>query len=103
MTGYPSSRTHAERTIASGRVVLAASSLFAIWMDPSEPARFAATTYALHWVYVTYASLLALGTWRWQVGRRLPLLTHIIDIVVFSVFQYLTLGPSSPFFVYFIF
>jgi hypothetical protein len=26
-----------------------------------------------------------------------------VDIVVFSVFQYLTLGPSSPFFMYFMF
>jgi hypothetical protein len=31
------------------------------------------------------------------------LLSHGIDIIAFSVFQYLSLGPSSPFFVYFIF
>jgi signal transduction histidine kinase len=103
MPVYPSSRMQAERTIAAGRVVLAAACLFAVWMDPAEPARFAQVTYGLHWVYVTYALLLAGGTWRWHGGSRLPLITHIIDIVVFSVFQYLTLGPSSPFFVYFVF
>jgi signal transduction histidine kinase len=103
MTVYPSSRTQAERTIAAGRVALAASSLFAIWMDPAEPARFAAATYGLHWVYVSYAVLLAVGIWRWPGGTRVPLVTHIVDIIAFSIFQYLTLGPSSPFFVYFVF
>jgi len=103
MFPYPSSRMQAERTIAAGRVALAASSLFAVWMDPAEPARFAQATYGLQWVYVTYALLLAVGTWRWRGGTRLPIVTHVVDIIAFSVFQYLTLGPSSPFFVYFVF
>lgn len=94
----------AERTIAIARVGLALTSLLAVWIDPAEPARFAQLTYALHLVYVTYAVvLLFLSTLRWADGSRLPIMTHAIDIVAFSVFQYLTLGPSSPFFVYFIF
>ena len=40
---------------------------------------------------------------RWDGGDWLPILTHSIDIIAFSLFQYLTLGPSSPFFVYFVF
>jgi len=103
MTVYPSSRMQAERTIAASRVALAASSLFAVWLDPADPTRFAQATYALHFIYVTYALLLAVGAWRWEGGTRLPIVTHIVDIVVFSVFQYLTLGPSSPFFMYFMF
>src|SRR5580700_9923925 len=75
---YRSSRDRSERTIALARVVLAGSSLFAVWLDPAEPARIVEITYTLHLVYVAYS-------------------------LIVSGFQYLTLGPSSPFFVYFIF
>ena len=54
MTVYPSSRIQAERTIAAGRVALAASSLFAIWLDPAEPARFTQVNYGLHFAFVSY-------------------------------------------------
>jgi signal transduction histidine kinase len=99
MTVYPSSRLQAERTIAVGRVALAASTLVAVWLDPTEPAHFAQTNYELHIIYVVYALLLAVGTWRWGGGTRLPIATHIVDIVVFSVVQYFT-APSSPFYMY---
>jgi signal transduction histidine kinase len=84
-------------------VALASTALFAVWLDPAEPARYAALTYTLYWVYVTYSGALALATLNWEGGRWLPLITHAVDIGAFSVFQYLTLGPSSPFFVYFVF
>src|SRR5262245_26977885 len=103
MTVHPSSRLQAERTIAAGRVALAASSLFAAWLDPAEPIHFAQANYGLHFVFVTYTVLLAVGTWRWQGGTRLPIVTHVLDIVVFSSFQYFTFSPSSPFFMYFMF
>jgi signal transduction histidine kinase len=74
-----------------------------VWLDPAEPARFAQIAYRLHTVYVAYAILLAVGTWRWEGGTRLPIVTHIVDIIVSVIFQYLTLGPSSPFFLYFMF
>ncbi len=89
--------------IAGTRIVLGASSLFAIWLDPAEPARFVAATYSAHVIYVTYAILLAAVMWNRTSLGRLPLATHLVDIVAFSFFQYLTLGPSSPLFVYFIF
>ena len=98
---FPRSRT--ERTIAAARVVLAASGLFAIWLDPAEPARYGALTYALHSGYVIYAFTLALVVWNRATAGYLPLVTHAIDIALFSIFQFLTTGPSSPFFVYFIF
>jgi len=92
-----------ERTIASVRVLLGASSLMAVWLDPAEPERYVTLTYGLHVVYVTYA--LSLAAWSWNHGTSRPyaIATHLIDIATFSVFQYLTLGPSSPFFMYFIF
>jgi signal transduction histidine kinase len=92
-----------ERTIAASRVVLAAWSLFAIWLDPTEPARYVVQTYSLHALYVIYSIILAAVMWNRSTTGRLPLATHIADVVLFSMFQYLTLGPSSPFFVYFVF
>src|SRR5439155_29692 len=99
----PFPRSQTERTIAAARVVLAASGLFAIWLDPAEPARYGALTYTLHAGYVVYAVALALVVWNRATAGYLPLLTHGIDIALFSIFQFLTIGPSSPFFVYFIF
>src|SRR5262245_47135169 len=44
-----------ERLIAVGRVVLASFSLLAIWLDPSEPAKYATLAYSLLVGYVVYA------------------------------------------------
>lgn len=101
-----SSRAEKERVIAAARVALAVASLFAVWLDPAEPARYAETVYSLHFVYVVYSLVLAVimwsrATWQFPVSARLPLATHVSDIIFVSVLQYLTLGPSSPFFLYF--
>lgn len=92
-----------ERTIALARVALASASLFAVWMDPAEPARYVTPTYMLHVIYVIYSLVLAAIMWRHSGTGRLPLATQGADILISSMFQYLTLGPSSPFFMYFIF
>jgi signal transduction histidine kinase len=92
-----------ERIIASGRVALAAASLFGVWMDPTEPARYESEVYALHVIFLTYSLGLATFVALRPVGDRLPIASHITDITFVSVLQYLTLGPSSPFFLYFIF
>lgn len=97
------SRVNVERIIGGGRVALAASSLFAIWFDPAEPIRLTGLTFGLHSIYLFYSVLLAVVMWRRDRVSHLPLVTHVADIAVASVFQYLTLGPSSPFFVYFVF
>lgn len=99
----PFARARVERLIGTARVALAASSLFGIWLDPSEPARFVHLTYTLHVVYLGYALALAAVMWRRDSSGPLPVATHVADIIVASVFQYLTLGPSSPFFTYFVF
>src|SRR5262245_62173940 len=99
----PFPRSQTERTIAAARVVLAASGLVAIWLDPAEPARYVALAYALHASYVVYSVAVAAVVWNRATAGYLPLLTHAVDITLFAVFQYLTNGPSSPFFVYFIF
>jgi signal transduction histidine kinase len=100
---YRFSRARAERTIAATRVAVAAFSLYAIWLDPADPSRFTQLTYELHIGYILYSIAIAGVMWRRPSTGWLPVATHVADICVFSVFQYLTLGPSSPFFTYFIF
>jgi len=93
-----------ERLIATGRTALAAVFLFAIWLDPSEPAAYAQETYALLTVYLGYSLLIvALLEFSDRSIERLGLLSHLIDIPAFTAFIYLTQGPTSPFFVYFVF
>lgn len=93
-----------ERTIIMARVVLASSSLFAVWLDPNGSARYFVPTYTLHSIYAVYAIVLALISWNRAGIGRLPLITHVADIAVCALFQFLTLGPSnSPFFSYYIF
>lgn len=100
---YPSSRAQSERTIAVARVALASTALFAVWLDPAESTVYADETYALYWVYLFYSFALALWTLRTDGDERTRVAVHAVDIIAFSIFQYLTLGPSSPFFVYFVF
>ena len=96
-------RARVERVIACARVGIAASSWFAVWLDPAEPARQADFTYTLHGLYFGYAVLVAAIMWRRDGTGRLPIVTHVGDILAASVLQYMTLGPSSPFFTYFVY
>ncbi len=97
-------RTRAERVVAVSRLVLASFTLLAIWLDPSQPAKYADLTYTLMLVYVLYSAALAALVWpaRAPLGR-LGLVTHVADLAIFSLFMYLTEGPGSPFFSYFTF
>lgn len=93
-----------ERLIAAGRVTLASFSLFAVWLDPTEPARFANLAYGLLIGYVVYAMLVALYAWRVEtLARSWPTISQIIDLAFFSLFIFFTSGPGSPFNVYFVF
>ncbi len=92
-------RFDADRMIVVMRVALAAFSLFAIWLDPAEPQRYVGVVYSLHVGYVTYSAIIAALVFRRAGAGWLPIATHAFDIIIFSVFQYLTMGPSSPFFI----
>jgi hypothetical protein len=67
-----SPQSRAERLIAGGRVILAASSLFAVWLDPTEPANYARTAYALLASYVVYALVIAALVWRSDAAGYKP-------------------------------
>jgi signal transduction histidine kinase len=85
-------------------MALAAVFLLAVWLDPSEPAAHAQLTYSLLAGYLGY-SLLIIAVLEFSDREidRLGLISHLIDIPAFTAFIYLTQGPTSPFFVYFVF
>jgi signal transduction histidine kinase len=94
-----------ERLIAVGRVVLASFSFLVIWLlDPSSPVKYPTLAYVLLVAYVVYALIVTFLVWA-SYGSilRLRLITHVLDLGMFSLFMYFTEGPTSPFFLYFIF
>jgi hypothetical protein len=93
-----------ERFIALGRVILASFSLLAVWLDPTTPGHYTELAYSLLALYVVYALAVALVVWASHSPLiYLRLVTHVLDLLLFSLFLYFTEGPTSPFFVYFIF
>jgi len=99
-----SHRSRVEQQIAIGRVLLASFALVAVWLDPAERSHYPAAAYGVLAAYVVYAVLVVLLVPRLLLrGGRLQILTHAIDIAVFSALIYLTEGPTSLFFVLFVF
>jgi signal transduction histidine kinase len=99
-----SPRIRAERLIASSRLVLAAFSLFAVWLDPYRPATHERTLYFLLLGYMFVALAVAAVVWLAHVPLvKLGLGTHVLDLSVFSLLTYLTEGPTSPFVTFFTF
>jgi signal transduction histidine kinase len=96
--------SRAERVIAGGRVVLGLFSLLAIWLDPSTPAVYESPVYPLLGVYAIYSLIVLALVWLpIRMPGPLPLGTHAIDLAMFTLFIFFTEGPTSPFFVYFVF
>jgi signal transduction histidine kinase len=93
---------HAERLISAARLVLAVGSLAALWLEPSEPARFAPFTYSILALYSAYAAGAAVVTWTstWTMPARL---THAVDVAVSVALVFFTQWSTSPFFVYFVY
>ena len=92
------------RVIALARAVLAAVFLFAIWIDPSQPAQAVVVTYGVLVFYVVAAAAIAALTWsNWWLDARLAGPMQIVDMVVFTVLVVTSDGYTSPFFVFFVF
>jgi len=93
-----------ERFIAAGRVAMIAISLFAVYLDPVESIRHASITNFLLIGYFAYSIALAAVLWRLDITWfRLTVAIHAVDLTVFALLIFFTSGPTSPFFVYFIF
>src|SRR5437879_6882456 len=94
----------AERLIASGRVVLSGFACLPVWLDPPPPANYGEIPNLLLAGYATYAVGLAVLAWLARAPRpRLAVATHVADLVLFCAFVYLTEGPASLVFSFFIF
>ncbi|HJQ41428.1 MAG TPA: sensor histidine kinase [Thermoanaerobaculia bacterium] len=97
-------QSRAERLIAACRLTLAVASLGAIYLDPLEPSRMPATAYTLLTGYALYAfAVMAWTAAARTTSRRWMLASHLLDMTFFGLLNYMTAGPTSPFFVYFVF
>jgi signal transduction histidine kinase len=84
------------------RLILALSALTIIYIDPAEPDRFVAVTYAALVIYSAYSGLLFLLSVRQQ--SVLPLkLVHWIDVACYLILVALSSGTNSVFFFFFFF
>jgi signal transduction histidine kinase len=93
-----------ERILAIGRAILAVSALAAIYFDPTEPARFAALTYALLAAYAVYSLIVLLSVQHLlRLGSPAVLGLHGIDILWAAAITFFSQGPVSPFFLFFLF
>lgn len=98
----PSSK-RIERIAAVGRLVFIAFTFVALSLEPTQPQRYAHLTYVLLVAYLLCAGAFAAYTFVRTPGPRAGLATHVLDLVLVTVFMYLTAETASPFFVYFTF
>lgn len=94
---YPP-RARLERAIASARVVLAVGGACTVWLDPFTPVvDLLLTAYLANSLVV-----LALVWAPVRFARTWSLVVHAVDLIVVALLM-LFQGPSSPFFIYFVF
>jgi signal transduction histidine kinase len=99
----PGETRRIERWLATARVILAVSALFAIRMDPSELGQSRAA-YGLFVFYMANGSLIwMLLRRRQQSTAAFRLLVHTADIVWPALISIFSEGPRTPFFLFFVF
>jgi signal transduction histidine kinase len=97
-------RGRLERVLGAGRALLAVTALAAIYIDPTEPSRYATLAYILLGCYLLFSVVvLLLLRLRTEFSRRTVLLVHGADILWATVICLFTEGPNSPFFLFFVF
>ena len=90
-----------ERVLAAARSFLAVSALVAIWIDPTEPSRYAPVAYGVMLVYAVHSIVVLV----WIRRRRsfsasLLIILQGIDILWPAVMSVFTGPASSPFFLF---
>jgi len=92
------------QVIATARVFLAIVSLLAIYLDPTEPARYAALAYGLMIFYALFSVLALAVLRRWENPATLSrAVVHAVDLAWASCIILFTEGPNSPFFLFYTF
>jgi signal transduction histidine kinase len=86
------------------RLILASSALLIVYIDPSEPDRFARVTYGALILYVIYSALLYLNFFSTGSRLRPPRSwAHWVDVCWYLVFIALSSGTNSIFIFFFFF
>jgi signal transduction histidine kinase len=97
----PKART--DRLIALARLALASFSLWAVWLDPTEPAGYGRFVQGLMAAYAVYSAMMLAVVWRASAPLKRPIIAHLVDLVVLCVFQFASSGANSPLFPFFTF
>ena len=93
-----------EWVLATARLLLAVASLVAIYLDPTEPQRYATLAYSLLVAYGAFsAGIVFLLRARPAAARSVRWVAIAIDMLWAAAVTMFTEGPNSPFFVFFIF
>jgi len=93
-----------ERVLAVGRAFLTVCGLIAIYLDPTEPQRLRAVTYGVLLAYAVYS--IAVLVYVHRSGRVTGVhgrVLHGLDIAWTSALTFVSEGPLSPFFLFFLF
>lgn len=97
-------RVRTERVIAVGRAFLTVTGLVAIYFDPTEPRRLQTITYGVLMGYAAYGVLVMYLVYgASQLSQRQIRTLHAVDILWTSVLTFVSEGPVSPFFLFFLF
>ncbi len=100
--GTPPARI--EWVLAICRTVLTVIGLAAIYLDPTEPQRLATVTYGILSAYAIYSIIVLWWVHRTAHIRPVHGVTlHSLDVLWASVLTFVSEGPVSPFFLFFLF
>jgi signal transduction histidine kinase len=94
----------AERVLAVARAFLAVSAFVGVYLDPTEPSRYASLAYGLLAVYVIHSALIwILLQIRRESTPGFRLIVHAVDVLWPALISFFTTGPNSPFFLFNVF
>lgn len=100
----PGERLRIESGLAWARLVLSTASLAAIYLDETEPTRYAAVAYTILILYVAHSiEVIVLLRGRDDVTERFARVVQTLDLAIPAALTIFTEGPNSPFFVMFFF
>jgi signal transduction histidine kinase len=92
---------HSGRVISLGRVMLAITLVLIFIFGRGQPD--VTQSYPFLVLYAAVATLIAAVTWKnWWLDARLAMVTHGVDMAVFTGLAFSTTGTSSPFILFFI-
>lgn len=98
MAGIYTQQQRAERLIASGRTLLAIVSLLVMEIDRAVAEQRTHMMVVFAAVYALYCAIVGLLVWRVPVQSvRARVVTHVVDLAVYSLLLILTQRPVSPF------